>query len=198
MQASMNELTRTFIAIKPPPDIQQALGETQMLIRRKAGSETARWTPPHELIYTLCPLGELPASSLARIPPMIAPVFASFGPLYLTVEGIGGSPSPTQPRIVWAGIGGDIEAQARLYQALEQAIAPLGLNREVHKFMGHIVLGRLRTESESARSDLGRSIRMTPIGTLGMWTALEVDLMKADIGPLGPTMVTMQSFPLLG
>jgi 2'-5' RNA ligase len=169
-----------------------------MGLRRKAGSEVARWTPPHELVLTLCPLGELNPLNLQRIPPAIAPVFQRFPPMTLSLEGIGGSPSATQPRIVWVGVSGEVQAFEALHQAVEQALMPLGLLREVHAPACHIPIGRLRTESEIARSELGRAVRMANPGTLGSWRADSVEYLKSDVGPYGPTLVTLAAFPLGG
>lgn len=192
----MSELTRTTLGFRLPDDVREGLASAQMQLRRRAGSESARWTPAHELYLTLCPLGELSAATLARIPHVIGPAIAQFPPLQISVEGLGGSPSPTQPRLLWAGISGDVERLERLHEATERSLAPLGMNREVHKFAPNILLGRLRAESEIARSELGRALRMTQLGVIGSWTATQVDLLKGDVGPYGPTTVSMGSFPL--
>lgn len=194
----MSELTRTFLGFRLPDDVREGLAAAQLQLRRKAGSEAARWTPAHELFLTICPLGELSAATLARIPDAVGPAVATLAPIHLAVEGLGGSPSPTQPRLIWAGISGDMERLDRLHETIERSLTPLALNREDHKLAPNILLGRLRKESEIARSELGRALRVAQVGVLGTWTASEIDMLKSDVGPYGPTIVTMRSFPLAG
>ena len=194
----MSELFRTFIGIRPPEDIRERIAVAQMSLRRRAGSEVARWTPPHELFLSLCALGELNAGTLFRVGPTVEQVFANHPPLKLEMLGFGGSPNSTQPRIAWIGVGGDTASLEALHADIERAIVPLGLQREITKLACHVPIGKLKYESESGRSDLGRALRMTQVEPLGAWLASDVELMKSDVGPSGPTVVTLASFALRG
>lgn len=167
-----------------------------MTLRRRAGSEAARWTPAHELFITICALGEAPLAQIARVPEAVTPVTRTFSPFQISLGAAGGAPSATQPRTVHINLEGDIQQLIELHKRIEGAIAPIGLNRQVVPLGCHIQLGRLRVESESARSDLGRAIRMAQLGELGTWTVEKIELLRSEVGPAGPTTVDVHSFPL--
>jgi 2'-5' RNA ligase len=65
-------------------------------------------------------------------------------PLALELKGAGGFPSARRPRVVWAGVGGEVEALAGLAAELGRRLAPLGFPPEDRPLSPHLTLGRAR------------------------------------------------------
>src|SRR2546427_12036948 len=60
------------------------------------------------------------------------------------VRGLGAFPSPTRPRVLWAGLEDDAGALAALAETIDACCAGLGFPRETRAFAAHVTLGRLR------------------------------------------------------
>ena len=194
----MELLTRASLGFRLPAAIQASLTEAQTVLKRRGGADGARWTPPHELLLSLCPLGELTIPQMVRVQETLPDLAAAHAPFDLGLEGIGGSPNATQPRFAWAGVTGDLGALQALHASVEAALASLRLPRESRPLSAHIVLGRLKIESERARSDLGRAVRLCGVGAMGSWRVEELELLKGDVGPTGPTTVLIRGYGLGG
>lgn len=192
----MELLTRASLGFRLPIEIQASLTDAQTALKRRGGADGARWTAPHELHLSLCALGELTIPQMVRVQETLPAVAESHTPFDLSLEGIGGSPNATQPRYAWAGVAGDLAALQALHGAVEAVLGSLHLPRESRPLAAHIVLGRLKMESERARSDLGRAVRLCGVGSMGSWRVEALELLKAEVGPMGPTTVLVQSYPL--
>lgn len=192
----MDALNRTSLVIRIPSDVQAALVDVQNQIRRRAGADLIRWTPATELVFTLVSLGEISVGQIAQLSATLGPVVAQFPTFDLSLEGVGGSPNNLQPRFLWAGLvaqGGGLD---QLNQALERACAPIVPHHEARNVQAHVPIGRLKQESESNRSALGRAIRMAQIGAIGSFRADHVELARMATTSAGPTLVAVQQFPL--
>ncbi len=61
-------MPRCFVAINPPPEIANAIGETQAVFRRELLSgHSLRWTQPIQFHLTLKFLGEVEADQLEKL-----------------------------------------------------------------------------------------------------------------------------------
>lgn len=169
-----------------------------MQIRRKAGSDLVRWTPAGELVFTLVSLGEISPSQIAQVCTVLPGIAMRSPMIDLTLEGLGGSPTNLQPRFLWIGVGGDVPALERLHGEVERAIAPFAGGHEARPLQAHVPIGRLKQESESNRSALGRAVRVAGIGSIGAFRAPAIELVRASATSVGPTLVTVQSFAFGG
>ena len=184
--------------IRLPQDVQLAIVEAQTQIRRKAGSDLVRWTPQTELVFTLVALGEISPAQIAQVCTLLPAVAMRSPMIDLTLDGLGGSPNNLQPRFLWIGVGGDVPALERLNVEVERAVAPIVYGHEVRALQAHVPIGRLKQESESNRSALGRSVRVAGIGSVGAFRAASMELVRASATSLGPTLVTVRSFAFGG
>lgn len=192
----MDALNRTSLVIRIPSEVQAALVDVQNQIRRRAGADLIRWTPASELVFTLVSLGEISIGQIAQLSSTLGPVIAHYPSFDLSLDGVGGSPNNLQPRFLWAGLvapGGQLD---QLNQALERACAPIVPHHEARNLQAHVPIGRLKQESESNRSALGRAIRMAQIGSIGSFRADQVELARMASTSAGPTLVAIQQFPL--
>ncbi len=191
----MDILNRSSLIIRLPDDVRNAITEAQTQIRRKAGADLVRWTPSHELVLTILSLGEISPAHIAQIMSVTGPIVARFSAPALVIEGLGGSPSNLQPRFLWLGLGGDVQTIQQLGQDLDRAVGGIVAGHESRSVQAHLPIGRIKQESESIRSALGRAVRVAGIGEVASFRPSEVELVRTSSTSLGPTLVTVQSFP---
>lgn len=192
----MDALNRCSLVIRLPADLQNAFGDAQLQIRKRAGADLVRWTPTTELVFTLVSLGEISVGQVAQVAATVGPVVAQYPRGQVALEGLGGSPNNLQPRTLWIGMAGDLDGLEQFAQELERAIMPIVPHHEARSLQAHIPIGRLKQESEANRSALGRAVRMAQIGSMGVLPIHEVELIRMATTSAGPTIVTVQAFPL--
>lgn len=191
----MDVLNRTSLVLRLPAQVQEAVGEAQTQIRRKAGSDLVRWTPSAELVITLLSLGEISPGQIAQAMSLAGPVVARYPVPSVVLDGLGGSPTNLQPRYLWIGLGGDAPALTQMVQELERALLPILPGHEARGFQAHLPIGRIKQETEANRSSLGRAVRVAGIAEVASFRPSEVELVRASSTSMGPTLVTVQSFP---
>jgi 2'-5' RNA ligase len=67
-----------------------------------------------------------------------------FGKFSLELSGLGVFPNYKRPRVIWLGVGGQIETLLRLQKRIDDQLELLGFPREKRPFSPHITLGRVR------------------------------------------------------
>jgi len=192
----MDLLNRSSIGLKMPQSVHETLTSLQLQIRRKAGAELVRWTPAAELCFTMLTLGELSPPTLAQIAARVGSVINNYSVLRLQLEGIGGFPTTLQPRYIWAGIKGDTESLFQLHAELERTVRSILPEYEPIPLEPVVPIGRLKQQSEQDRTALGRAIRVAGIGHIVDLQMDRVELLRNAVTTAGPTLVTVESFPL--
>jgi 2'-5' RNA ligase len=143
----MIETIRAFIAIGLPAEgidtirrIQQTLGSRGISLR---------WVPVKNVHLTLKFLGDIRPDAVAPIAEAIGQVAAGLCPFQLQVRGAGVFPGLGKPRVLWAGVGGQLQALNQLHAALQDALARIGVAREKRPFRGHLTIGRVKGRIDS-------------------------------------------------
>jgi 2'-5' RNA ligase len=134
---------------------------------------------------TLKFLGDVPASQVELIQEGMASAIKGQSAMALEIQGLGCFPSVRKPRIIWAGLGGDLAALQGLHQAIEEHIAPLGYPTEARPFQAHITLGRVKSSHPSTLATIGRAVQVMPPPTIGHWTCEQISLMQSHLSPQG-------------
>ena len=91
-------------------------------------------------------------------------VAAEAAPCSFRSPGPGPFPSPSSPRVVWLGLGGDVLPLTQLFYRLEKAFAALGYPPEGRAFNPHLTLGRVK--SPANRDAAGRAAGKAAAGGL--------------------------------
>ena len=105
---SENQYVRAFIAIELPPTIRRSLWEIERSIQNRP-TRNIKWVPEGNIHLTLKFLGDAPVSQVPDIAAVVEKVASGTRPLHLAVVGLGAFPGQSQPRVLWAGLGGDTE-----------------------------------------------------------------------------------------
>ena len=178
---------RVFVAVFPPPEVQETLVEAA----RALPTDAFRLTVPDRVHLTLKFLGEVPPEDLPRTSSALERVSPQQGgPFDATVSGFGAFPSARRARILWAGIAQGAEELVTLARAVEDLLEPEGFAREDKPFVPHLTLGRARRPvpfdaGEATLPRLGFSV-----GAL--------DLVESRQGASGVTYPVLERYPLGG
>ena len=167
-------MPRLFIALPIEKQVVESLAEL-------AASETSgwRWVRMESLHITLAFLGTVEEGLVDAAERAMLSSATRADPLDLTAEGIGAFPDERRARVVWAGVGGDLAALARLHADLTSELRSEGFELEVRRFNPHITLARSR-DPRPLPAGLDRS------WTFGAWRAANVHLFESHLGPAGP------------
>jgi RNA 2',3'-cyclic 3'-phosphodiesterase len=134
-------MTRTFIAVDLGDEARAHLQrEVARLGRALPG---VRWVDPAKLHLTLAFLGELDDERLAAAEAAALEAARAVKPFTLEVAGLGIFGPSHAPRVIWAGVGGNVRRLAQLHDALAAALAARGFVREERPFSPHLTLARL-------------------------------------------------------
>jgi 2'-5' RNA ligase len=189
---------RLFVALDPPAAVRERLAAIAAELRARAGRAAAdvRWVPPGSLHLTLQFLGAVAEDRVDAIRGAVAAAAAAAPPIVLRVEGAGAFPSPRRPRVLWAGLAGDVAPLAALVQDLGARLAPLGHPPEARPFSAHLTLGRARDPRGAPR--LAAALAPLAPAPPVAWRAEEVVLVRSHLSPKGSRYEAIARSPLGG
>jgi 2'-5' RNA ligase len=171
---------RLFVAIELPNEIKDELASLQKELRQ-AQAEVS-WTKPENLHLTLKFLGEVGTERVEQIEQAYAEAARASKPLSLATHETGFFPNLRRPRVVWAGLQGDLDELLALQNKLETQFATLGFTHELKPFQPHLTLGRIKTTKNVA--PLVARAEAYQLPTLS-FTASELVLMQSQLHPGG-------------
>jgi 2'-5' RNA ligase len=189
---------RLFVALDPPDAVRRRLAAIAGEMRRLAGraADEVKWVAPENVHLTLQFLGAVPEERVADVERAVAAAAAASRPLRLEVRGAGGFPSARRPRVLWAGVGGDVEALSALVGGLGRLLAPLGYPPEERSFSPHLTLGRAR-DGRGALG-LGGALAHASADEGVPWVADALTLFQSRLSPAGPRYQVLARAPLGG
>ncbi|MEW6412770.1 MAG: RNA 2',3'-cyclic phosphodiesterase [Candidatus Zixiibacteriota bacterium] len=135
-------MMRLFIALPLEKSVKDRLGQIIAELKSKGGS--VKWVKPDNTHLTLRFLGETDEKLLPRIKSEIDAVASGHAPVTTSISIIGGFPNLSRPRVIWVGIGKEIEALSKMARQMELKIRTLGFEKESKPFKAHLTLARVR------------------------------------------------------
>lgn len=193
------EPVRTFIAIEMPPEIQATLVVVQEALRRVRGArDCVKWVRPDIIHVTLHFLGDVPAARLAAVGDAVARACEGTPAFTLRLAEAGAYPHTRRPRVVWVGLGGQLDLLIHLQKSVERELAELGFPPEDREFSPHLTLGRVRqnADPEAVRA-LGEAVAGLRIAETQPFRVEAVRVMRSDLRPDGPVYTPLRIVPLL-
>jgi len=144
----ISETFRAFIAIDLPASIRSLLAETQEIL--KSSGLRVKWVQPQNIHLTLKFLGHIDSDNIDKIIAAMTMTAKDFPGMSLSAKEIGVFPDIRRPRVIWAGLNGQLEILENLQQTLDGHLAGLGYPKETRAFKGHLTLGRVKGKIASA------------------------------------------------
>ncbi|HVP43359.1 MAG TPA: RNA 2',3'-cyclic phosphodiesterase [Terriglobales bacterium] len=191
---------RLFVALDIPDEIRHRIRTFIAGVRGFAPD--VRWVAPDSLHLTLKFIGEQPDDKLGAIKDALTTVAAQG--VDVRFRGTGFFPTAKSARVFWIGIEADTRL-ADLAAGIDQALEPLGIEREPRAFSPHLTLAR----SGSGRPQRGRGDRpnrlfavlqdrlaQMPPPDFGTMTAREFFLYLSELSPKGAQYTKLDRFAL--
>ncbi len=186
MDPAPSRSLRLFVALAPPEPIRRRLLALQAELRRAAGAAAAevRWVAPENVHLTLQFLGGVPEERRAAVEAALTAAAAATPPFHLDVHGAGAFPSGRRARVLWAGVGGELEVLGGLATDLGRRLAALGYASETRPFAAHLTLGRAR--DPRGVPGLAAALARCAEGPSARWAVEEAVLFRSHLSPHGP------------
>ena len=180
-----SDTVRVFVSVGLSADARDQLVEAVTRIRAEV-PESIQWASPDGMHLTLKFLGNIPSSHVSSLLACIEELARANPAFGLNLAGLGMFPNRRNPRVLWAGAGGDLDALSSLQQAAEDAINALGYPPEQRPFRPHITLGRPRRSVPDAQLvRIGALVSgLTPPAPVS-WRVESVDVMRSELRPSG-------------
>ena len=183
---------RCFVAIALPAPVKKLLVQVQETLRRADGD--VKWVEEENLHLSLKFLGDLDEEPLSRLKGILSVEALRWPAMSITYAGIGAFPERGEPRVLWAGCGGDLEKLAALAGAVERAAEQVGVPRERKPFVAHLTIGRVRSGRNLKR--LQAALAPQREVPLGRDEVKEFVLYRSTLTNQGPIYEPLASFPL--
>ena len=173
-------MIRLFIAWPLPHEIEQELGRIGFLLKQKGGRVS--WVASKNIHLTARFLGDTDEKLVPDIGALINEVAVTCGPVECTLDRLGAFPDLRRPRVIWVGLGGDIEFLQRMADQLEQGLQEQGFEKEAKRFRPHLTLARVRESHQlDALLMAVHQFRVTPMA----FTFDRLVLFKSTLTPSG-------------
>jgi 2'-5' RNA ligase len=195
MSCAAEAKVRAFVAICLHPDLIDRIRREQDRLRTKLPGDAVRWTRVEQLHLTLKFLGNVPAAQLEALQLSLNHASQGLGPFQMTVEGLGGFPTPRLPSIIWLGLTGELDALLKLQSRVEDGCASFGSHAEERPFHPHLTIGRVKAVGADLRQ-IGEILTVLPVGVLGSSRIEEITLMQSRLSPQGSSYIPLGRFKL--
>jgi len=181
---------RTFIALELPPSVISLLDNVQEDL--KSMQLQAKWVRPENIHLTLKFLGNINPGDIDIIGGAMMDTVDDFAAIDLVAGGVGVFPGIKRPRVIWVGLGGQIQSLFAMQRVLEDNLATLGFKKEKRSFKGHLTLGRFK---QTVNPNTIRQI-MREYANLSSeeFTARRIILFKSDLRPTGAVYSQLMNF----
>ena len=178
----MPQTIRAFIALELPTVIIRWLDDVQRGF--KSSGLGAKWVKPENIHLTLKFLGNIDSGAVDDIDKAMTEAVKGCAPLSLTARGVGVFPGLKRPRVVWVGLGGNIQPLFAMQCRLEEHLAAIGFAKEKRPFKGHLTIGRFRQDVNPHA--ISRIIQEHANLETEPFTAYRIILFQSDLQPAGP------------
>ena len=197
---SITESIRVFIALQLPPQAKEALTRTICALRQEI-STGVRWVDSSGIHLTLKFLGNIQPTFTERVFEAMtqAAQIEHSSTFQLSLSQLGVFPNTRRPRVLWAGIQGDLSVLARLQIRVEEACCQIGFAPEQRPYRPHLTLGRVREGvPPPARLHIGQAVSEAELEPSPPWLVHSLHLIRSDRRPEGATYNSLGSVPLVG
>jgi 2'-5' RNA ligase len=179
------EKIRAFIASDISDSVKQELADIISKLKLYC-PDFVKWTDPEGIHLTLKFLGWIDENKPEIIIGALSRAMDYFYPFRFSFEGLGAFPNKNNPRVLWIGLSGDVEAVTKLQQRIDIELSILGFETERRIFTPHLTLGRVKntvTRIEIAR--LLKALASLQPDTKKVFGIDSVSLFRSQLTPKG-------------
>ncbi|MEO3943885.1 RNA 2',3'-cyclic phosphodiesterase [Gorillibacterium sp. CAU 1737] len=140
MNPSTNPVPRLFAALSLPVPIKEELESRTRLLQQKLPFR--KWTHPEDIHVTLFFHGPVSPPLVDKVKAELADASRLYTPFELAMQGLGTFGPPHSPRILYAGVQGDVRSLSDLAGAIHRRMGALGFSVEERPYTPHITLAK--------------------------------------------------------
>jgi len=185
------ERIRCFIAIPVDAAVLGIVREVQCSFDDRLASDIVQWTRPAQIHLTLKFLGNVLASSVEDLITALRQACQGVGPFKLRLDTLGCFPNARAPRIVWAGLAGDLGTLMELQGRIAQRMTTFSAHDDSHAFHPHLSIGRVKRAHQEMAGLLGKMIAEAGNPEPAEWTVGQVELIRSVLGSQGSTYINL-------
>lgn len=190
------EYVRTFVAIELPDAVRKELGKLTDALTT-AEIPGVRPVGLDGVHLTLKFLGDVESERLEAVAEAISKAAAGHSPFKLDLGSAGAFPDFRKPRVLWIGVGGNLEALASLQADVEGALDNVGFAKDGRGYNPHLTLARVRNGSPpSSGRRAGDILKTTPLRQGLEFAVDRISLMRTELHPDGAVHSRVVSLPL--
>lgn len=185
---------RSFIAIPLSPEVGRAA--VRLIRRLSEPGDGIRWVPTDNLHLTLKFLGDVDNTEVPRVCEVLREICGHYEPFDLEFFGTGGFPDIERPRVLYAGVNDASKSLTELVMELESELAELGFKPEARDYRPHMTLGRTKSGSRRAGSEVVERLKRDRQTQLGSMLVDTVAMFASFLDKSGPTYQAMDTVKL--
>jgi 2'-5' RNA ligase len=185
-----DELQRSFIAIFPPPEVQDRMEHVQRRVRSL--EPLARFVVPAQFHYTLVFLGNVPSSRIAHLNDELTAKIR-YRPFSLIIHILGCFPAGKSPKVFWLGADeGKNREVIDLASDVRTVCITSGFIPDEKPFVPHVTIARAKGKISGTLIQKIETVTFQPIE----FTCGEFRIMKSQLSAAGATYTTLFTIPL--
>ena len=184
----MSETIRSFVAIELPEHVISMLRDVQDDLR--GNKFRAKWVRPDNIHLTLKFLGNIDSTDIVGIAGAMSEAIQGCGPINLYAEVVGVFPGIKRARVIWMGLGGQVQRLSEIQRKLEKNLAEIGFSEENRLFQAHLTLGRFKSAVNP--KVIEPILQKYSAIRSEAFTLNQIVLFKSDLTPSGPVYSALQ------
>lgn len=173
------------MAVAISETIRGKLAEIQARLKQ-TGADIG-WVEPAKIHLTILFLGHVFESQVTALAAATDGITALYQPCTLEVKGLGYFGRPQSPRVIWAGLTGNLQPLLALQGEIAETAKQTGIFPDAKPFHPHLTIGRTRSSRPSRRAqELLQAIELYQDTAFGTLEIKSVHLIKSKLTPQGP------------
>jgi 2'-5' RNA ligase len=183
---------RVFIAIEIDSEIKNKLSEYLSKLKRTGAD--VKWVASENIHLSLKFIGYIEKETLINLNKIINDAVSGIGPFSISIGNIGAFPSLEKPRVVFVCVQEQGNNLLKIYEKLDKGVEQLGIKRESKKYVGHITLGRVKSQKNISK--LKNILNSGTECYFGREKVTSLSLIQSRLTPTGPLYTRLNNFIL--
>ena len=190
------ESYRLFVSLPVPANVRKAINEFARALDMQIPAEAVRWTPTEQIHLTLKFLGKVDSTAVPEVEEALKAATRGAAGFELQMADLGAFPSHRDPRVIWIGLAGDLDALLWLQTRVSDALGQWCEKEESRTFKPHLTVGRVRDPQSGNQKKIAAALKSAHAPDAQPWRAEHVSLMRSQLSPHGARHTAIGEFPL--